>query len=261
MTTLRLLATGFTMSLRRALAFRVNLLFDATLAVLSTLSTVATVLIVYARTDTLAGWTRPETFLLIGTFEIVSGLKATFVDPNLGPFGDRAIRGGLLDHHLLRPAPTLYLATLGSAAPLAAVQIPLGLGVLALGVRENPQPIGLGAATAWLVLVCGAAVVTWAAGTLLAVLAFWAPRLDLQPLYGTAWLLARYPAGIYPGPLRTTLTHVVPLALVAAVPAAALAHPPGARSVASSLATAGALALLAVLAWRRGLRRYTGAGG
>ncbi|MEV4596372.1 ABC-2 family transporter protein [Amycolatopsis sp. NPDC049253] len=82
------------------------------------------------RTTTLAGWTRLEVLVLIGTFELLSGVKTTFVDPNLAGFPTRGVREGRLDHHLLQPAPSMFLVSFATAAPLAAVQILLGLGVV-----------------------------------------------------------------------------------------------------------------------------------
>ncbi|HEY0002341.1 MAG TPA: ABC-2 family transporter protein [Actinoplanes sp.] len=258
----RLLAIGFALALRRTLTFRVNLLFDVVLAVVALLSTLATIMIIFARTERLAGWTRSEVIVLIGTFELVSGIKATFVDPNLTFLSTRAIREGRLDHHLLQPAPSLFLATLGTAAPLAGIQILLSLGVVAVGVHATARPVTIGAVTTWAVLVGAAAAVTWAIGTLLASLAFWAPRLDLQSLFGNAWQLGRYPADIYARPLRLVLTHAVPLALVATIPAGTLTRRAGAEAAAVTAGATGAvLVLLAAIAWRRGLRRYSGAGG
>jgi ABC-2 type transport system permease protein len=255
----RLFGAGFSMSLRQTLAFRVNLVFDVVLAVVGLLSTLATVSIIFSQTDSLAGWTRPEVFVLIGTFELISGLKATFVDPNLANFPTRGIREGHLDHHLLRPAPSMFLVSLGTAAPLAAVQIPLGLVVVGMGVSTSGQVAGAGAVAAWLLLVGAATVTTWAVGMLLASLAFWASKLDLQSLYGNAWQFARYPADIYAEPLRFLVTYVLPLALIATVPAQALVRPFDPGAVLLALATSAVAVVLAIVAWRRGLKRYTGA--
>jgi len=255
----RLFGAGFSMSLRQTLAFRVNLAFDIVMAVVQLLSTLATVLIIFSRTDSLAGWTRPEVFVLIGTFELISGVKTTFVDPNLANFPTRGIREGHLDHQLLQPAPSMFLVSLGTAAPLAAVQIPLGLVVVGMGVSMGGQVPGPGAVVVWLLLVGAATVTMWAVGMLLASLAFWASKLDLQSLYGNAWQFARYPSDIYAKPLRFLFTYVLPLALIATVPARALVRPFDLSSVLLALA-AGVVAVgLAVVAWRRGLKRYTGA--
>ncbi|MEV4596373.1 ABC-2 family transporter protein [Amycolatopsis sp. NPDC049253] len=104
-------------------------------------------------------------------------------------------------------------------------------------------------------LVAAATVTTWAVGMLFASLAFWAPKLDLHSLFGNVWQLARYPADVYARPLRRVFTYVLPLAVVASAPARVLARPADALLVLGALVTTAA----AVLVWRTGLRRYTGA--
>ncbi|MFJ4923702.1 ABC transporter permease [Streptomyces sp. NPDC088725] len=256
---IRLLRISFSMSLRQALAFRVNLIFDTVMAVVALLSTFAAVLIIFSRTDTLAGWTKPEMFVLIGTFELLSGIKATFVDPNLASFPARGIREGRLDHHLLQPAPSMFLVSLSTATPLAGVQIPLGLAVVGVSVSTGDRLPGPGPAIAWLLLVCAATVTMWALGMLFASLAFWASKLDLHSLFSNAWQLARYPADIYAKPLRLLFTYVIPLALIATVPTRVLIRPVDPHAVLVALATSVVAVLLATVTWRQGLKRYTGA--
>jgi ABC-2 type transport system permease protein len=253
---LRLSAAGFARSLQATLTFRVNLLFDVGLSIIGMVASLATVFIVYARTDSLAGWTEPETYVLIGTFQVLSSLKSTFIDPNLAWFPDNGIRRGMLDTFLLQPAPTLYLASLGKSTPLSLVHLVLGLGVIALGLTEVPTPA---AVVAWLITLVAALTVTWAMGVLLACLAFWAPRLQLEVFYSSAWQLGGYPTDIYRRPLRLVLTYLLPLTLIATVPTSTLLDGPRLLVLASTMAGAAVSCLLALGCWRLGLRRYTGA--
>jgi ABC-2 type transport system permease protein len=256
---LSLFGAGFTMSVQRTLTFRINLLFDVGLSIVGLGATLATVLIVFARTDSLAGWTDAEVYVLIGTFELLSSLRHTFIDPNLAWFPENGIRQGKLDTYLLQPAPTLYLASLSMSTPLALVQFVLGLGVLALGIGSHGQLPGAGAIGAWIVTLAAGLALTWAMGVLLACLAFWAPRLQLDVFYGSAWQLARYPTDIYRRPLRLVLTYVFPLALVATIPTTTLLNGPRLPVLAATLAGAALACLLALGCWQLGLRRYTGA--
>lgn len=253
---LRLFAAGFSMSVRRMLAFRANLFFDIAVAVAGLASTVGTILLVFTQTDQLAGWTRSETLVLAGTFQLLSGIKATFIDPNLSWFPSRGIREGNLDAYLLQPAPSLFLASLTTANPLALVQTLLGLGVVVVGAGRVPSAMGI---AAWLLLLVVGALVTWALGVLLACLAFWAPRLELDVFYGAAWQLGRYPVDVYRQPLRSMLTYVLPLTLIATLPAGVLLRDPRPAVVLGSVAGGGFAAVLATGVWRLGLRRYTGA--
>jgi ABC-2 type transport system permease protein len=254
---LRLFAAGFSMSLRRTLTFRTNLFFDVALSVAGLATALGTVLLVFTRTDSLAGWSRSESIVLIGTYQILTGIKVAFIDPNLAWFPARGIREGTLDTYLMQPAPSLFLVSLSTAAPLALVETLLGLGVVGFGMSGDPP--GVAGIAAWLVLVAAGVVVTWALGVLLACLAFWAPRLELEVFYGAAWQLGRYPTDVYRRPVRLILTYVLPLTLIATLPATALLRETTVAVVAAGLGAAAFAWLVAVGAWRLGLRRYTGA--
>jgi ABC-2 type transport system permease protein len=257
MRSVRLLAVGFGMALRRTIAFRVNLVFDVLFALVGLGTSIATILVVFTKAQTLAGWTRSDALALIGTFQIMTGLKSTFLDPNLSWFPQNGVRDGKLDAYLLQPAPGLFLASLAQSTPLALIQTLLGAGVIGVAVAAHPP--GVVNVFAWLLLVAVGMAVTWTIGVLLACLAFWAPKLQLDVFYGAAWGLARYPVGIYRRPLRLILTYVFPLALIATTPASSLVHGPRPIVLVGSVLGATACVLLARLCWGAGLRRYTGA--
>jgi ABC-2 type transport system permease protein len=254
---LRLLGAGFSMSLRRSVAFRVNLVFDVLLAFTGLGTAIAAVLIVFTRADSLLGWTKPELLVLIGTYQVITGIRATFIDPNLSWFPETGIRSGKLDTYLLQPAPSLFLASLSLSSPLDLLQLLLGAGVLGWGFTAQP-PTAAGI-LAWFLLVVAALIVTWSLSVLLACLAFWAPKLQLDVFYHSAWQLGRYPTDIFARPIRVILTYVFPMALIAAIPTTALLRGPNLQVLAAGVVAAATAAALAVLAWRSGLRRYTGA--
>lgn len=256
---LRLFAAGFSRSAQASLTFRINMIFDIVLSIIGLLASLATVFIVYARTDSLAGWTEAETYVLIGTFQLLSSLKNAFIDPNLSWFPENGIRKGKLDAFLLQPAPTLYLASLARSSPLALIQFILGLAVTALGLGNYGQLPTPTAILAWIVTLAAALAVTWAMGVLLACLAFWAPRLQLDVFYGSAWELARYPTDIYRRPLRLVLTYLFPLTLIATIPTTTLLNGPRLLVLAPSIIGVAIACRLAIGCWRLGLRRYTGA--
>ncbi|HET6985590.1 MAG TPA: ABC-2 family transporter protein, partial [Kribbella sp.] len=68
-----------------------------------------------------------------------------------------------------------------------------------------------------------------------------------------------YPTDVFARPIRVLLTYVFPMALIASVPTAALLRGPQVGVVAAGVVAAAGAAALAALAWRSGLRRYTGA--
>jgi len=258
--TVRLFAALQSASLRRSLANRADLAFELAMAVVGGASSLAALGAVYTRTATLGGWDPASAVVLLGTFQIVSGLRAALVDPNVQWFHQR-IEDGRFDHILTQPASSLFLATLGGSAPAALAQSAVGAAVVAGGLAARPHPPAAGAVLGWLLLVAAATAAMWATRTLTASVAFWALGLTLDVAYDAAWQFGRYPVQLYRRPLDLLFTYALPVGLIATVPAGALVRGTAPAACAASLAASGALCALTAVVWHRGLRRYTSAAG
>jgi len=252
------LTASFALSTQRALAHRANLAAEILLTATSVAAGLATLGIVYDHTAALAGWPPAEATVLLGAFFVVSGLLRAFVEPNLSFFAGK-VRDGQFDDLLLLPAPSWFLASLGTCEPLALAESLLGAGTIAAGLARLPRGPSLGGVLAGGALLLAGLAIAWAARVLLASLAFWAPGIEPSVLYGSLWQLGRYPIGIYSPLLRRLLTSLVPVAFITTVPARALTRGADPRTLATALAFALGAVALTRLVWAAGLRRYTSA--
>ncbi|HVX42562.1 MAG TPA: ABC-2 family transporter protein [Mycobacteriales bacterium] len=258
MRVLRLFGTSFSLSLRQTFAYRVNLCFDALIALLQLASAVIAIGFLFHRTGLLAGWRPGEMLVLVGTYSFMTGLRSAFIDPSIDDFSDRA-RDGRLDACLLQPAPSVLLATCTRHAPLVLVQSVLGIGVIAVGLRELgtvPSPAGI---AGWILLTGSGLVIGWATTVALACLVFWAPRLSFGVVHSAAWEFGRYPVDIYGRSMRLVLTYVFPMAVVTTWPARSLTRGPSLFALLVAPASAAVFTALALLLWGFGIRRYSGA--
>jgi ABC-2 type transport system permease protein len=254
---LKLFGALFSMSLRRSLAFRADLLFELVMTLVGAGAAVAALGVVYTRTDTLGGWAPGEAIALLGTFQLVSGLRTAFVEPNLQWFGDQ-VKSGRFDAILLQPAPSMFLASLATCTPAALVQVALGIGITAAGIIQAEVALSVAGVAGWLILVVAATVTMWATRIALASVVFWALGLNLDVLYDAVWQFGRYPVQVYRSTLQSVLTYVVPVALLATVPVDAL-RDGSFVAVPAALIVAAGTSTAAWVIWRRGLRRYTSA--
>lgn len=255
---LRLFVAIIAVSLQRELAFRANLVFQVLMTVLGIVSGLAALGIVYTQTQTLAGWSWAEAIVLLGTYQIVSGLYTTFVEPNLQWFGGQ-VRDGTLDGMLLKPIPSLFLVSLGSCAPLGLGQVGMGIVVLGAGLSKLGVSVMLSNVAGWLLLLGVALCVTWASRVLLASLVFWAQGLELDVVYGAVWQFGRYPVSIYQQPLRFVLTYILPVACISTIPTYALTRGVSVPLLLLGLMVGLSSIMLVHLVWNAGLRRYTSA--
>lgn len=255
---LQLLGVNFSLSLRRELAFRANLVFQLLLTALNIASGFVVLSVIYTQTSTLAGWSLGESITLLGTFQVSSGIFSTFVEPNLSWFTGQ-VRDGKLDHILLQPVPSLFMVSLGKCAPFALSQVVLGLLATILGIVQIGVLPSWWSILSWLLLLAVGIVIAWAIRVLLASLAFWSPTAELDVFYSALWQFGRYPVDVYRQPLRFCLTYILPFAFLATFPVNVLTGHANFFLPATGL-LAGCLAYLGVkLVWQAGLRRYTSA--
>lgn len=258
MKALRLFGTAFSLSLRQTLTYRLNLFFDALLALVHLAASVGAIGLVFTRTGLLAGWTGAEMLVLLGTYGLVTGLRAAFIDPSINDFAEK-IRDGQLDSFLLQPAPAVVLATCTRHAPVALTQSVLGVGVIMIGLRQWAVVPSPAAVICWAVLTLTGLLIGWATTVALACLAFWAPRLSLGILHNAAWEFGRYPVDLYGPWLGRLLTFGFPVAVITTWPARALTRGPDPTLLLIAGGLAAGFTAAAVLLWRCGVRRYTGA--
>lgn len=264
---LRLYGRLVAMEVRAQLQYRVSFLLDVATSALVVAIEFGTVVMVFQRFETLAGWTLGEVALLYGMaamgFRTMDLLFSGF-DPS--DFGER-IRVGQLDQVLLRPAGValqvlgsrFHLRRLGGAAQGVLV---FGLAVGFADIAWTPAkaalvPVVLLSQIAFFgaLFVAGATVTFWTVDSIEAV---------NMLTYGGNELIS-YPMHIYPRWLRRFFTFVVPAILINYAPALYLLDKPDPLGLpawtrlAAPLAGAGML-LAASAFWRVGLRHYQSTG-
>ena len=258
MRSLVLFGTIFSMSLRRSLAHRTNLVFEELVSVTNVAAGLLVLAVIFGQTETLAGWTQADVVVLLGTYHIASGILWTFIEPNVAWFRDQVVNGKL-DDTLLKPVSSLFLTSLGSCAPWGLFQVVVGLVVVIVGSQIASPSSDIEQWFGWLLLMVVAIVMTWSSRVLLACLALWAPGFQPEVLYQAAWQFGRYPVGIYPAAIRSVLTWVIPIAFITSFPSQALTQAVSWWWIAGGLAVATGTIVLVNLLWNVGLRRYTSA--
>jgi len=241
------------------LFFRLDALFGFVGGLVQVMAGVLLFEAIYGRTQAIAGWTRGEALALVGTLSILLELERALLRglqrlPEL-------VEEGLLEHFLTRPVPTPLLLAFHRVNLRALWRLPLGIGVLAYALSLLPGIPGWRFVPFTLSLVLSLAVYGLMVFCLVC-LSFWLIRMQ-----NFFWLVydlaefARYPAGVYRGAIRFLLTTVLPLVLLANFPVLLLTGRGGASLLLHQALVLAGFATLGMLLWRRGLRRYQGAGG
>lgn len=225
----------------------------------------ATIAVIFASVDRLAGWSGPEVAVLYGLSGVAFGLADVLVSPV--EFAGQHIKAGSFDQFLIRPVGALWqllaaefaLRRLGrSLQPLVILMVALPL----VRVEWGPAEVLL----VPLALVCGT-VIYGAIWVVTSATAFW--TVETQEVasaftYGGN-VLTSYPLDVLGTWLRRLALFAVPLGSVAYLPAVRLLGKPLPFGLPQVVAWSGpvvalAAALVARTVWGQAIRHYRSTG-
>jgi len=216
--------------------------------------------LVFSHTNSLGGWSRPELLVVMGVHILMGGLIRATIQPNMERLmGD--VQQGTLDYALTKPADSQVLISVREIRIWQTVDIVMGLIVLLVAVVQLKAGIGVWQALAFAAALLIGGLMIYSFWLMITTGAFWVVRIEnVLNLFEGLYQAGRWPIGIYPDWLKTSLTFLVPIAFAVTLPAEALT---GRLTEPTTLLGAAALTalLLAVSrwVWRRGLKQYSGA--
>jgi ABC-2 type transport system permease protein len=170
------------------------------------------------------------------------------------------IRQGTFDFVLTKPEDVQILSSVREIRIWQAVDVLVGLVVLAIAIAQLQEGVGIVDALAFAVALVVGGLMIYSFWLILTTVAFWIVRIDeIAELFEGVYQSGRWPVTIYPEWLRVSLTFLVPIAFAVTVPAQALTK----RLTPETLLLALGFAIVALVVsrafFRIGLRRYSGA--
>jgi ABC-2 type transport system permease protein len=248
-------------SLIREMSFKANFLLWLAVELLWFCGQIVFFGIIFGQVDRIGDWTKWEVVLLIGTHQMISQLFQAFFFMNISNIPE-LVRTGKLDSMLVLPVDSQFAAStkqfgLDSIlnAMLGALVVIVSLGKL--GLVPSPASVLL-----YLVAIAFGVAVHYSIMLALAAASFWIVRAQgLVYGYFNFIQIARYPDAIFPRLFRFIFGWIIPVIIVANVPARLLIKPLSQPlPLVGQLVIAGTAALCASrLFWRFALRHYSSA--
>lgn len=206
-------------SAQRFLEYRSDFLMWSSVSIAWTLFMLLFYEILFLQSPTIAGWTRQQMYLFIGTYMIVDSTIWGLFWRNIQSYVE-AIFQGTLDFLLVQPLdPQFRLST----RHISFTNIPrllIGVGIIVIYL---PTQITMTQIVVYTGLVMLGALLIYLLWFLVATFTFWVDKLDniveIVPTLRRIWSV---PADVYSGPLSMIFTLVVPLALITTTPARVL---------------------------------------
>jgi ABC-2 type transport system permease protein len=250
--------------LRQAVEFRANFFVNMFTNFAWVFSLLIFLGIIYNNTQSVAGWTKGEMFILFGTYSVLRGVSNSLFYNNLSQI-PTTVRMGTMDFVLTKPVNSQFYVSLRYIALEDLGQTAGGLLVMVLGWSQlHHSPPAASSVLAYSLMLLMGLVIFYSLNLLLMTLSFWLVRLDnLMVLADTVFGIARTPIDIFGafGKIPVlALTYVLPLAFLAAMPVAALFGKINPMTgVLESSAIAGFLLTCSTLFWAKATRSYSSA--
>ena len=247
-------------SVVREMGFKANFILWIFVELLWFALQLSFIAVIYSKTDHIGDWTKWQVVLLLGTAHFIQQIFQAFFLTNCTELSE-LIRTGRLDFMLLLPVNTRFLISLrkvdlgGFVNALSALAV-VGYALHRLALVPTPLQF-LGFA---LCAVTGI-LIHYSLMFLLTTVSFWTVRAGgIVWGYYSLFNISRLPDAAYRGLFKAVFTFVIPMVLVANVPAKVLVK---------KIGSPGELALLVVMmlgcaaaseiGWRCSVKHYTSA--
>lgn len=219
-----------------------------------------TISVIYEHTDAIAGWTKYQMMLLVGTSLLIQRFLMGFFWSSIFEMG-RNVRTGNFDFFLAQPGNIMFMATTRKLDPDGLLNSIVATAVVIYSARQlGLSPSVIDVALYAFMVVCGV-VIHYSILVMSVSLVFW--LTSAQGVEGTYFALtefSRLPREAFTGfATRVVFVWALPVVVVSNTPARILSKGIDVELLFWLVGAAAVWFALAVFVFHRGLRRYASA--
>jgi ABC-2 type transport system permease protein len=251
---------GFlSLALVREAQFRAHLVATISVGVIQIAISLIPVLLLFSFTKDVKGWTQSDVIVLVGIHQLMVGLLAMFVAPNVTRMTEYITHGDL-DLLLIRPVNTQFYVTTRWMQPAEFFNVLTGLFLVAFGIVHTGITPGAIDLLKGIILLGAGFFLLTCAWSALSFCAFWMSSVTSITFFFHDILEAgRYPVVFFPTAIRALLTFLIPLAFATTFPAQAVTGGISWWIVLGAVAFCLIALFLARVFWRYAVRFYASA--
>lgn len=131
----------------------------------------------FTRTDDIGGWSFDQALVIIGLYEFIGGIVATFLQPNVRRIVSM-IRDGTMDFVISKPVNSLFLSALRHSRLSALMQIVAGAAIFIVALRRLQYVPDATAVSQFVIMLLVAVALVFSIWILIATIAFVAVKVD-----------------------------------------------------------------------------------
>src|SRR5213079_801709 len=212
-------------SLIRELSFKANFLLWMIVEILWFCGQIVFFSIIFGQVDRIGDWTKWEVVLLVGTHQMIAQLFQSFFFVNVSNIPE-LVRTGRLDSLLVLPIDSQFAVSTKQFGLDSVLNAILGGIVVIVALTKLQVVAGLGLIALYLVALCFGVAVHYSIMLTLAAISFWIVRAQgLVYGYFNFLHIARYPDVIFPRLFRFVFGWIIPVVIIANIPARLLIKP------------------------------------
>jgi len=248
-------------SLIRSMSFKVNFLLWMVVEVLWFVGQIVFFSIIFANVDRIGDWSKWEVVLLVGTHQIIGQIFQAFFFVNIANIPE-LVRTGKLDSVLVLPIDSQFAVSSKQFELDSIVNAIVGAAIVVLSLsnlRLVPSPVSV---LLYLTALVFGVAVHYSIMLSLAAISFWIVRAQgLVYGYFNFLNIARYPDVIFPKLFQVIFGWIIPVIIIANIPARLLIKPMGQPFFLMAHLTAASLIVFVLSRsfWRFALRHYSSA--
>jgi len=215
--------------------------------------------VIYEHTKSIAGWSKYEMMLLVGTSMLIQRFLMGFFWSSIFEMG-RNVRSGNFDFFLAQPGNIMFMTTTRKLDPDGLMNSVVAAAVVFYSARQLHLHPGVLDLFLYAVLIVCGLVIHYSILVLSVSAVFWLTSAQgVEGGYFTLTEFSRLPREAFTGVSRILFVWILPVVVVSNAPAKILLHGFDAAWVAWLVVVAAAWFALAVFVFHRGLRRYASA--
>lgn len=254
----RLYASFLAHNLKNEMMYRANFVMFVAMDIGFMAVNVVFFVILYTNVTTIGGWTFHQTLMLVGSVGLVREAAYLLFRQGFLELGDY-VRTGQFDVLLVKPVrPNVHLGFRHVSLTESLGEGLMGAGLVAYGFAR--VDVGWTVVPLYLGLLGVSLVIYYAFCLLINSAVFWIIKSqELNTIVYTFMETARYPRDIYRGLGKAILTFVIPVSLIATVPASVLAGRSDWGLIGLAIGVAAGMMALATVVWNVSIRHYSSA--
>ena len=209
----------FRNSLIREMSFKANFILWMVVELLWFLGQIVFVEVLFQYVNKIGDWSKWEVVLLIGTHQIIGQLFQAFFYVNVANLPE-LVRTGKLDFLLLQPIDSQFSVSTRQFGLDNVINAMVGVGIVVFSLIKLAILPSLTQVLLYIAAVSLGVTVHYSIMFFLATMSFWIVRAQgLIYGYYNLFNIARYPEPIFKGLFRFVFSWIVPVIIVANVPA------------------------------------------